>query len=57
MESNWLKRFNMHLCPIIVFPSIIQFSRELLPRLVEQTKQVYVLPTLAKCHSTTSFDF
>jgi len=56
MESNWLKRFTMHLCPRIVFPSIIQFSHELLPKLVKETKQVYVLPTLAKRHSATSFD-
>jgi hypothetical protein len=47
----------MHLCPIIVFPSKKQSSNELLPRLVEKIKQLYVLPTLIKCHSaTTSFD-
>jgi hypothetical protein len=30
VESSWLKRFSMHLCPIIVFPSKKQFSNELL---------------------------
>jgi hypothetical protein len=32
-----------------------KFYHELLPGLLEKTKQVgYVLPTLTKCHSTTS---
>jgi hypothetical protein len=46
----------MHLCPRIVFPSIKQFSHELLPKLVEKTKQLYVLPALTNCHYVTSFD-
>jgi hypothetical protein len=47
----------MHLCPKIVFPSKKQFSNELLPILVEKTRQLYVLPTLANCHfAITSFD-
>jgi hypothetical protein len=48
----------MHLYPRIVFPSgLKQFSNELLPKLVEKTKQLYVLETLIECHSiTTSFD-
>jgi hypothetical protein len=47
----------MHLCPIIIFPSRKQFSNKRLPRLEEKTKQLYVLPTLVKCHfTTTSFD-
>jgi hypothetical protein len=42
----------MHLCPINFFP--FRFSHELLLELVEKTKQLYVLPTLIKCYSTTS---
>jgi len=44
----------MHLCPIIVFPSRKWFSNELLPKLVEKIKQLYALPVLIKCHSTTA---
>jgi hypothetical protein len=40
------------------FLSKRQFSQETLARLVEKTKQSYVLLALAKCHfATTSFDF
>jgi len=56
VESSWLKRFSMHLGPRIVFPSNFFFN-ELLPKLVEKIKQLYVLATLVECHSTTtSFD-
>ncbi len=40
----------MHLCPRIVFPSMKQFSNELLPKLVKKTKQLYVLLALVECH-------
>jgi len=40
----------MHLCPRIVL-SKNRFFKELLSKLVEKTKQLYVLTTLAKCHS------
>jgi len=57
VESSWLKRFNMHLCPRIVFPSRKQNFHTLLLGLVEKTKQLYVLPTLVECHfPITSFD-
>ncbi len=57
VKSNWLNRFSMHLCPQIVFLSIKYFFHELLPRLVEKIKQLYVLLALAKCqYITTSFD-
>jgi hypothetical protein len=47
----------MHLCPRIVFPSIIFFFNELLPGLLGKNKQLYVLPALIKCHfAFTSFD-
>jgi len=44
----------MHLCPKIVFPSRKRFSNESLARLVEKTKQFYVLPTLVDYHSATA---
>ncbi len=56
MENNWLKKYHVHLCPRIVFPSQNFFSHELLLGLVDKTKQLYVLPILAKCHFATSFD-
>ncbi len=57
VESVWLKRLTMHLCPKLNFPSKRQFSQEILLRLVEKTSQMYVLPTLVKCHfATTNFD-
>jgi hypothetical protein len=57
VESSWLKRLSMHLCPRIVFLSRKQFVNELFPGLVEKTKQLYVLPTIVECHfATTSFD-
>jgi hypothetical protein len=57
VQSNWFKIFNMHLCPKIVFLSRKQLSNELLPKLVEKTKRLYVLPALIKCHFTiASFD-
>jgi hypothetical protein len=47
----------MHLYPQIVFPSKFFFSNELLPGLVEKTKQLCVLLTLEECHFiTVSFD-
>ncbi len=52
VESQWLKRFSLHLCP-----SKKQFSREILLELVEKTKQLYVLLALIDCYYvTTSFD-
>ncbi len=47
----------MHLCPIIFFPFKFFFVNEILLRLLEKTKQLYVLLVLVECHSTTaSFD-
>ncbi len=47
----------LHLSPRVVFPSRKQFSQEILPNLVEKTKQVYVLPKLIDCIcAITSFD-
>jgi hypothetical protein len=53
----WLKHLIFHLCPKLNFPSINQFSQDILLGLVKKTNQLYVVPTLAKCHyATTSFD-
>jgi hypothetical protein len=42
VESNWLKKFNMHLCPKIVFVCIKQFFNELLLGLVEKKLNNYM---------------
>jgi len=55
VESQWLKRFNLHLCLRVVLSSRKQFSKEILLKL-EKIKQLYVLPALANCYSIiTSF--
>ncbi len=57
MESIWLKWLTLRLCPKLKFSFRRQFSQEILPRLVEKTKQLHVLLTLIECHFTiTSFD-
>ncbi len=57
VESMWLKWLTLHLCPKLNFPSKRQFSQETLRRLVEKTKQLYVLFASTECHfATTSFD-
>jgi hypothetical protein len=54
----WLKIVNFTFMSKAKFPFRKQFSEETLPRLVEKTKQSYVLFALTKCHfATTSFDF
>jgi hypothetical protein len=56
VESVWFKHLILHLSPRIVFLSRKQFSQEILPNLVEKTKQVYVLPKLIDCiYAITSF--
>jgi hypothetical protein len=53
----WLKCLIFHLYPKLNFPSRNQFSQDILLGLVKKINQLYVVPTLAKCHSvTTSFD-
>jgi len=57
VESTWLKRLVMHLCPRIVFPSKKMFSQEVLVDLMEKMKEECVLPKLKQCYSaTSSFD-
>jgi hypothetical protein len=38
VESQWLKRFNLHLWPSVVLPFMKQFSKEILLELVEKIK-------------------
>jgi hypothetical protein len=47
----------MHLCPSVVFPLRKTFSQEVLVDLAKNMKEIYVLPKLKQCYSTTtSFD-
>ncbi len=41
------------MCSKINFPSRNQLSLDILPSLMEKTKQLYVLPTLVKCYFAT----
>jgi hypothetical protein len=53
----WFKFLILHLCPKVVFLSRKKISTEILPNLVEKMKEIYVLPKLINCISTTpSFD-
>ncbi len=56
VENKWLNKFSLHLCPRVVLLSMKLFAREILLELVEKTKQLYILPTLAYCYFVTSFD-
>jgi hypothetical protein len=56
VESQWLKRFILHLCPRVVLPFMKLFARQILLVLVEKTKQLYMLLGLAYCYFVTSFD-
>jgi hypothetical protein len=48
VENIWMKRLALHLCLQMVFPSRKQFFQEVLPNLVEKTKQKYILPKINK---------
>jgi hypothetical protein len=57
VESIWFKCAILHLRPQVVFLLKKQFSHEILLKLVEEMKQVYVLPKLRDCiYATTSFE-
>jgi hypothetical protein len=43
VESIWLKRLVLHLCPKLNFPFKKQCSQEILPRLVEKIIILHVL--------------
>jgi hypothetical protein len=38
VESQWLKRFSLHLCPNVGLPCKKQFAISFLPKLVKKTK-------------------
>jgi hypothetical protein len=57
VENSWLKKFSIHLCFRIVFPSRKQIFNELLLGLVEKTRQLYVLLVLVEYHfAIANFD-
>jgi len=55
VESQWLKRFSLHVCPRIVLPSMKLFTRNFLLELVEKTN-LKKKSTLAYYYFVTSFD-
>jgi hypothetical protein len=55
-ESVWFKHLILHLCLQVAFPFRKQFYDEILPKLMEKMKQVYVLQQLEDCISIKSFD-
>ncbi len=58
VESVWLKRLVLQLCPHVQFPFQKLFSNIVLFKLVEKTKEMYVLPLLNDCSCViTSFLF
>jgi len=54
VESVWLKHFVLQLCPHVQFPFRKLFSKNILPKLVEKTKEIYVLPLLNDCSCVTA---
>lgn len=57
VENILLKWLIMKFCPYVIFPSKKHFGEEMFLDLVEETKQLFVLPILTNCGSTTtSFD-
>jgi hypothetical protein len=57
VESQLLKRFNLHLCPKVILFFRKQFSKNILPKLLAKIKQLYVLLALANCYyNVISFD-
>jgi hypothetical protein len=46
VESVWLKHLVLWLCPCVQFLLQKLFSHTILPKLVEKTKETYVLPLL-----------
>jgi len=54
VENVWFKHLILCLCLQVVFLSRKQKVNEILFKLVEKTKQVYVLPKLENCIFTIS---
>jgi hypothetical protein len=55
-ESVWFKHLILHLCLQVAFLFRKQFYHEILPKLVETMKQVYVLQQLEDFIFIISFD-
>jgi hypothetical protein len=57
VKSMRMKHLCLHLCQRLIFPPKKSFSQEMVPKLMEKTKQLYVLPDLVECNSPImSFD-
>jgi len=57
VESVWFKHLVLQLCPHVQFPFRKLFSKNILPKLVEKTKEIYLLPLLNDCnYVTANFD-
>jgi hypothetical protein len=56
VESQWLKRFSLHLCPKVVFPFIKNIYIYFCYSWWEKNKNLYILPTLIYFYFVTSFD-
>jgi hypothetical protein len=52
VKNVWFKHLILLLCLQVVFPSNF-FFHEILPKLVEKMKHIYVLPKLEDCISTS----
>ncbi len=56
-ENPWLRRLVLWKCGCVYFPSCRQMEIEVLPNMVEKTKEICVIPTLTSCIiCTCSFD-
>ncbi len=57
VKSLCMKRLCLDLCPRLAFLSKKKFSQKMFLKLVEKTKQFYILPTLVECNFViVSFD-
>lgn len=57
VDNIWLRRLVMRQCGRVNFPAGRQLADDVIPRMVSQTMEKYILPALAGCVSATaSFD-
>ncbi|KAG0556897.1 hypothetical protein KC19_11G087000 [Ceratodon purpureus] len=57
VDNVWLRRLVMRQCGRVNFPAGRQLADEVIPRMVSQTMEKYILPALAGCvTATASFD-
>ncbi len=54
VKNVWLKHLVLQLCLHVQFLSQFFFSHIVLPKLVEKTKETYVLPLLNECYCVTA---